>query len=174
MTAIAVTGHRPPGICGSWRNWERARPRVQRLAADWLAWLDERPTLLITGLAQGWDMVCAHAAMDLGIPVRAQLPHVGHGDQWPDAARRERDILLGLAAEVRLSTTGGYHPAAMQVRNMDVVNAGDRILALWNGGPGGTANALDYNRRLHDSARPVDNLWAEWLTISSSMGIVPA
>ncbi|WP_188052008.1 hypothetical protein [Azospirillum sp. Sh1] len=47
----------------------------------------------------------------------------------------------------------------MNTRNEWMVDHSDRLLALWDGSQGGTANCVRYARGL---GRPIDNLWSEW------------
>ncbi len=155
---LAVTGHRPQrtGGYGPAATIRRSRFARQMLEAA-------RPASVITGMALGWDQAVADACIRLGIPFSAYLPGYWQADAWPDAAREVWQRLLGAARTVRICTAGPYAPAAMQVRNMHMVDDCDRLLALWDGSPGGTSNCVDYALRGRAIPKPVDNVWDMWV-----------
>lgn len=157
MMILAATGHRPPALGG---YSPTVTTRAVRLARAFLTiW---QPDLVLSGMAIGWDQAVAHAAHALGIPFRAYLPGTWQADAWPPASQSHYRTLLGLAAEVRVASDRGYEPAAMQVRNMMLVDDCDLLVALWNGSPGGTANCIDYALRRRAVPRAMVNLWSLW------------
>lgn len=160
---VAATGHRPDKL-GGYAHWDPER--AISMGMRYLTLL--RPTRVISGMAQGWDQAVAIAAVRLAIPFDAYIPGPWQADAWPPAARRQYEELLWLADRtVTCSPATRYEPAAMQVRNIAMVNAADLMLALWDGSHGGTANCIDYAGQLRC---PMLNLWDHWLDATVSHG----
>lgn len=151
---IAGTGHRPDKLGGY-------DPHTTRRVIDFAIYtLDHfKPSLVISGMAQGWDMALAQAAINLNIPFHAYVPFAGQEQVWPSATRLYYHELLKRAELVKICTEGGYSRAAMQKRNIEMVNACDLLVALWNGSPGGTANCINYAQFMQ---RPIVNLYANF------------
>lgn len=151
---IAATGHRPDKLGG---YSDAIAEKLMRLA--WGALLSERPEGVISGMALGWDTAVARAAIMLGIPLIAAVPFKGQEHQWPALAQYDYRKLLARAARVEIISLGDYSARAMQRRNEWMVDESNRLLALWDGSSGGTANCVAYAGR---KDREVINLWGEW------------
>jgi uncharacterized phage-like protein YoqJ len=152
---FAATGHRPNKLGGYSGS---AFTDLKDFAVRYLA--ENCPTRVISGMAQGWDQAWAVAAVALGIPFIAAVPFVGQESRWPDLARRRYRELLKRAYQIHYPDPGGsYAPWKMQARNMWMVDNCDRVIALWNGTEGGTANCVRYAER---AGKPVENLWVQW------------
>ncbi len=151
--SVTISGHQP-FVLGGFS--EELDVKLRRLAARWLA--RERPYEVVSGLAAGWDMACAHAALELGLPLVGALAIPGQGENWPDEAREELKNVLAACAEVKtISPEKG--PGIWSRRDRWAIERADRVLALWNGGDGGTARAIGYAKTL---GRPIHNLWSDW------------
>jgi uncharacterized phage-like protein YoqJ len=155
---IAGTGHRPKTL-GSYDP--RTAQRLVDLAGAALE--KYRPAQLISGMALGWDTALATAAHDLNIPFVAAVPFRGQELAWPEESRDRYHRLLAVATEVTVVSKGGFSAAKMQRRNEWMVDRCDLVLALWNGGPGGTGNCVAY-ASLRE--RKVVNLWSSWVKYS--------
>ncbi len=152
---IAGSGHRPDKLGGYDPLTTR---RVLALATSALKhW---KPTLVISGMAQGWDMALAQAAINLGIPFDAYVPFKGQENVWPSATRLYYRELLKRARKVHVITEGGYTKVAMQIRNQCMVDDCELLLTLWNGSNGGTANCIAYAMFM---GRSYVNLWPQYL-----------
>lgn len=153
---IAGTGHRPNKLGGydpiTTRN-------VIALAQDYL--IDHPPEYVISGMAQGWDMAIAQAAVNLSIPFVAYIPFVGQEQMWPASTRLYYAALLSRATRIKICSEGGYAPAKMHVRNHMMVNDCDHLVALWDGSEGGTGNCIAYATFQN---KPYTNLWNKYLT----------
>lgn len=154
---LAGTGHRPQKLGGF-------SPSVQAsLRSFAFYYLDTlRPSLVISGMALGWDQALASAAVALSIPFDAYVPCPGQESVWPASSQAEYRDLISRAHSVRVICPS-YSPAAMQARNVAMVDACTDLLALWDGTSGGTANCLAYAR-----TRPVTilNVWSKWLSFA--------
>lgn len=152
---VSGTGHRPDKLGG----YDVATfNRLVDLATAWLK--ANRPSLVISGMALGWDQALAKAAIDLGIPVHAYVPFIGQADKWPKRSCEEYSKLLLQCTETKVICPGSYSPEKMQIRNERMVDACDLVLALWDGSSGGTANCVTYAE--FDAMKPVTNLWPQY------------
>ncbi len=154
---LAATGHRPDKL-GGYNNAE-AENALRLLAHRWLIKL--KPVLVISGMALGWDQRVAEASLLASIPFVAAVPFYGQESKWPARAQSVYREIIAQAIEVKIVSPGGYAPEKMQLRNRWMVDGADRMLALWNGGDGGTANCVRY---AEIKQKPITNLWDEWST----------
>ena len=152
---IAGTGHRPQKLGGFGTAVEDA---LYDLALTHLGRL--RPSLVISGMALGWDTAIAEAAYCLGIPYHAYIPFVGQESRWSSNAQKLYHRLLKYAAQVVECEEPGYAAWKMLSRDRRMVDESRRMLARWDGseasGPGKTVN---YALSRH---KEVINLWSEY------------
>jgi|SRR5690606_11597477 len=151
---VAATGHRPNKLGGY--DYRRAEER-RRIARGALTLLGA--TEAISGMALGWDVDFAQAAIDLGIPVHAAVPFEGQECRWPSSSQQAWRSILAKCASVTVVSPGGYSASAMQVRNEWMVDRAPYVLALWDGSPGGTGNCVKYARQ---QGRLIVNVWSAW------------
>ncbi len=147
---IAVTGHRPQRL---------GDHDPDRLIALAVATLEHyRPTLVYTGMAQGWDTAVARACVRLTVPFIAVLPHPLQAASWPYPDYRMHERLMAEAVQpVQVIGQGrdGY-----KARNMWMVDRAEMILSLFDGREyGGTHHTAWYAEA--KSVRVV-NLWSSW------------
>jgi len=161
---VAVTGHRPE----RWKTEEeRAAPRVALFRA-----LNEiAPTLLLSGMARGVDqwacgwILQTDDAYWLGgghacrTKLRAVYPFYRDDARWDYAERHYRQWVVErvadqglLESEVTVSESahGAYH-----ARNRYLVDNCDVLVAVYDGGPGGTKYTVDYARKVGCETRMV-------------------
>lgn len=164
MSTWAVTGHRQQKLGGHSEALYRrlvgfARLELQRFENDL------RPTRVLTGMAGGWDQAVAQACRDVGIPYEAAIPFDSYGEMWPAHAKARYSELCESAEKVHVVCGPRYAPWKMQARNewlvAEVERADDtgRLLALWSGASGGTANCVEFAER---RSVIVDNCWDRW------------
>lgn len=160
MTIIAATGHRPARL-GGFDN--RTRLALGGLATEYLS--RERPEKVIVGMALGWDQAVAGAAWALDIPFIAAVPFPGQPDRWPEEARILYHWLLEQAESVHYvcASTQILSPRQvtdlMRYRNQWMVDHCTKVVALYDGTFGGTAQTVSYAA---EKGVPVDNLWRRW------------
>lgn len=156
---VAGTGHRPDKLAvpdhAAYSDGQLER--LTRFAERIL--IEEDPRRVISGMAQGWDMALAHAAANLRIPWTAAVPFEGQERRWPKDTQAHYRALLARADRVVVVSPGGYSPYKMQVRNEYMVRHAWKVLALWDGSPGGTANCVEFADGIE---RPYRRLWNEW------------
>ena len=97
---VAVFGHRPPELGGYDDNpiADAVRARLGEILAARRA-LDPE-LVVVSGLRLGAEQLAAEAALELGIPVVAVLPHPDPDAKWPPASRRRFAELCEASAEV--------------------------------------------------------------------------
>jgi uncharacterized phage-like protein YoqJ len=153
---ISGSGHRPHKLGG---YDERTFSRLVELAAAALKKF--QPDQVISGMALGWDMALAQAAIQLEVPFIAAVPFKGQESRWPEASQAQYRSLIGLASEVVTVSAGGFSTNKMQLRNIFMADRSDMALVLWDGSSGGTGNFVRYAR-----SKPgfqMVNLWSSWL-----------
>jgi uncharacterized phage-like protein YoqJ len=151
---IAGTGHRPEKLGGYGLP---ARRRLYTLACNVLG--AHRPALVVSGVAQGWDMALAAAAISMGFPLQAAVPFEGQESRWPEDTQARYRAILERATDVVIVSPGGYKPSKFQARDEWMVEACDELFAVWDGSASGTKNTLDYAEIV---GKPYRNFYQAW------------
>jgi hypothetical protein len=164
---IAVTGHQPHLLGGFGAEAAGLLEGFAVRALEARAAAHGRPAVVVSGMAPGWDLAMAKAALRLGVPLRAVLAHPKQGNNWPEDARAELAGLLAAAERVDVMGAEGGPAAApgldkWTARDLHVIEGADLLVALWNGSDGGTARAVAMAR---DKGLPISNLWGDWLAL---------
>lgn len=154
---ICGTGHRPDKLGG---YSPEVFEELKSLAHMYLCTATDLKEV-VSGGALGWDQALAAAALDLKIPLTLALPFPGFEDRWPDSSKVFLYSLMSRAgSEVSTNVVfvceGPYAGWKMQKRNQWMVDRADKVLALWNGSTGGTANCIAYANKV---GKPIINLW---------------
>ncbi|QKW21129.1 hypothetical protein HUT16_20540 [Kitasatospora sp. NA04385] len=153
MPVIAVTGH---------LDLAPATSRAVRAALD--AFLDRYGAGELTGvscLAPGADTLFADAVLARGARLVAVLP----GPSYPDAGattaeRAAFDRLRAAAHRVIVLPAPRLGPAAYVAANDRLLGLADRVVAVWDGGPGnGPGGTADMVAAARAAGLPVDVLW---------------
>lgn len=137
MSSVAGTGHRPTtrkdpdGIRPQDMEWVREKARAG------LTYLAERGTTEVwTGMALGFDLTLARAALSLGLPVVAHIPYPNQADRWSDEQRAEWEYVRArVADEVIYGREVFDHESAtalLKERNRGLIQA-DAVFACWTG-----------------------------------------
>jgi uncharacterized phage-like protein YoqJ len=156
MIVIAGTGHRPNKLGGYGLD---AFNKLARIAELFLT--ENRPDVVIIGMALGWDQALAVAAIRLGIPLKAYVPFLGQESKWPKDSQQLYHLILEECQEVKVCSEGSYNPYKMQLRNEMMVNDCTNVLAMWDGTEGGTANCIRYAKKV---GKPITNLYEKFKT----------
>lgn len=152
---IAGTGHRPEKLGG---YSKQVADRLTDLAVAAIKQL--KPSLVISGMALGWDTALAKAAIETKTWLLAAIPFKGQESKWPEQSKMEYCKLIERAHKAIVLFGEGYSPIKMQKRNEWMVDEADMILALWDGSSGGTSNCIEYANRV---GKPIRNLWKSWV-----------
>ena len=136
---------------------EFAADRMHALLCDELRQI--QPSLVLTGMARGFDLVLGLAALELNIPYGAVIPCADQAGRWSEPLQEAwRTVRRGAAWETILAPH--YTPGCMLARNRWMVEHCTHVLACWDGEPGGgTAQCLAAAWLL---GRPWRNTWTRW------------
>lgn len=148
----AGTGHRPNKLGG---YGVEAYQRLVNLAQNYLE--DNRPDIVISGMAQGWDQALAEASINLKIATWGYIPCWNHEIKWPPEAVNHYRVLKSQLNKVEFIWKGYYNSFCMNRRNKKMVDDCTAVLALFNGDQtGGTCNTVAYAKQ---KQKPIINLW---------------
>lgn len=157
MTVVAFTGHRPKDL-GGYHDLPKLDDRLTRFACVVLM-RTHGLTEVISGLAEGWDMAVAEAAVQLGIPFRAAVPFEGQERLWSGYSQmRYRRLRVQACDEIVIGPFAdrGFY----QKRDEWMVDNAGALGALWCGKrTGGTFNTVEYARRW---CVQTVNYWSSW------------
>lgn len=158
---VAVTGHRPNKFfkygVDAYEFHCPLRAWIRDQLKRWLLYL--QPSAGISGMALGTDQDFAYVCCEVGLPFVAAVPCDGQDSQWPEESRHFYHELLSRAYQVANVTPGPYAVWKMQQRNEWMVDNCHKLLAVWDGSDGGTANCVMYAHRVH---REVHSINPEW------------
>ncbi|HIW74880.1 MAG TPA: DUF1273 domain-containing protein [Firmicutes bacterium] len=141
------TGHRPDRLPSGYRQDPAAcAPLRAALREAVLRAVREGYDTFLSGMALGSDTMAAQevlALRSLGRPLRliAVVPCPEQDARWPDADRERYRSLLEQADD-RVCLSPRYTAACMHQRNRWMVLHSSRVIAVYGGGPGGTAGTL--------------------------------
>jgi uncharacterized phage-like protein YoqJ len=152
--SIGVTGHQPPMLGG---YGDDVAARLETVAREWLKAAEPRE--VVSGMAAGWDLAVAAAAVGLGIPLVAALAFADQAAEWPADARAKYRRLVGASVHVHTHAAEKLY-GCWAARDGWVLERSAAVLALWSGAEGGTGRAVAKALKL---GRPVYNVWPEWL-----------
>lgn len=160
---VSGTGHRPDKL-GGWPFYESGG---YDLMCDYAASLlmEINPSLVISGVALGWDSALADAALFLKLPLVAAVPFKGQEARWSPKHKTRYWAFLERAQSVEVICEGGYAPWKLQKRNEWMVDRADLVLALFDGTSGGTANCVAYAER---KGKEIRNVWKGWKEIADA------
>lgn len=153
---MCVTGHRPNKMPQYGYNidspaWGLLKKKFKQILVE------NECNEGISGMALGVDTVFALAVLELknegyDIKLHCAIPCKNHSRKWPEESRRMYNSILEQADKVVIVTDAEYNPWLMQKRNEYMVDIADKVLAVWNGLPGGTENCIKY---AHDNKKDV-------------------
>lgn len=154
---VSGTGHRLGPKVGGFSN--TVLKKMVETAQEWMA--QEKPTAVLSGMAIGWDMAIAIAAIRLDIELTCVIPFPGQEKQWPQESQERYQKILKKAKNKVIVHDGPYEPWKMHARNEWLVDNSDLLLALWDGKrSGGTYNCIQYGM---NQDIPIVNLYETFI-----------
>ena len=154
---ICGTGHRPNKLGG---YSQEAFDKLVQLASTWI--INNSPSIVISGMALGWDQALAQAAINCNVSLYAAVPFKNQEAAWPKESKIYYGKLIELASKIIIVSEGTYTPYKMQVRNEWMVDNCDKVLAIWDGTKGGTYNCIKYAEKLN---KEIINLHQEYIKL---------
>lgn len=150
------TGHRPQDTPAGYQRYHPWKLQKISLLENYLK--ENRPDIIISGMAVGWDVWLAHTAIKLGIPFWAYIPFKGQEKLWSADHQRQYHAFLAKASLVKVVCEGEYAAWKMQRRNEAMLNDSDVVLALYNDAKrhGGTYNCIV---SAFQQNKPIINFW---------------
>ena len=107
----------------------------------------------LCGMCWGADIWCAECVLEMRrafpmsrIRLRAVLPFEEHHKGWT-SDYQERYFNILSQADACLTVSPSYWTGVYQQRNKYMIDRSDCLLAVWDGQPGGTRNAVEYAKR---------------------------
>ena len=136
------SGHRPEKLDESEENVKKwlSEQIDSAIAAGY--------TTFISGCAMGVDIwagqiVLQRKAVNPSLHLIAATPWPGFSNRWSiDWQAQYSDLLKN--ADLVVPVCNHYHKGVFQQRNEWMVNHSNRVIAYFNGAPGGTKNTIDY------------------------------
>lgn len=147
---ICVTGHRPSKLYGyNLRDlrWQRLKEKFKRIL------IENDCDEAITGMALGVDTVFALAVLELksegyNIKLHCAIPCRSYSCKWFKESVELYNDILSKADIVKLVANEEYNPWLLQERNEYMVDLADKVIAVYNGLGGGTANCIRYAEKV--------------------------
>lgn len=141
------TGHRPEKL-------HKPEEQIKKdLEAAILQAVDDGFVTFISGMARGVDIWAAEIVLRLresnpAIHLVAASPYRGFESRWSADWQSRYNTILQQADLIRF-VYPGYSPDCFQRRNEWMVDRSSRVIAVYNGEPGGTRNTIEYAQRHH-------------------------
>ncbi len=133
-----------------------------------------KPTIVISGLALGFDTALAKAALSQNILLISAIPFEGQENKWGQEAkdtyeeileRSQQVVYVDKAERYNPKRVEGYAAWKLHKRNEYMVDFSHAVLALFDGSnDGGTASCLRYAKNKN---KEIINLWDKWLEVRS-------
>lgn len=139
------TGHRPEKLT-------RSEAEIKKdLKMAILQAIDDGFVTFITGMARGVDIWAGEIVLQIrqsrpSIHIIAASPYQGFESRWSADWQRRYNAVLEQADLVRF-VCKGYSKACFQIRNEWMVDRSARVIAVYNGEPGGTRNTIEYAKQ---------------------------
>ena len=177
MKTICFTGHRPDKLkrgydleSFSYQKLRGAlRNKIVEVINDIMGKSDETEFKFIVGGAIGIDQLAFSICEELKqeakeydackIQLELAIPFEKQASKWfkknvdvYELQKQQTDILTFVDTvegyEFKGVEVGEYHPAKMMIRNRYMCDNSSIVIAVWNGSKGGTANAVNYAKKI--------------------------
>ena len=140
---LGITGHRPHKL-GGYNDTTNRSQQIKLILRK--AFLQGKPSCVVSGMALGVDQWAAEVALDLGIKVLALIPCKGQDCKWPTSSQKQyaelMDKITAAGGSIEYVSQDTYSPSCMHERNKRIVKYSTSILAVWDGTWGGTGSCV--------------------------------
>jgi len=143
--SIAGSGHRPEHIVTGKYTVEEIRSKIFTFYVDLLRWL--HPKEVISGLARGFDLWLAWAAIETDTKLIGAIPHPEQAYGWSEDDQKEWTTVRDACAETHVISPTYWQrdgDNAMFTRDRWMVDRCTHLTSFWQGTRGGTAYTNDY------------------------------
>ncbi|MDO4397822.1 MAG: SLOG family protein [Oscillospiraceae bacterium] len=143
---VCFTGHRPEKLRRF--NSEIKKELEEQIKA---CFFDEK-NVFITGMARGTDILAAQCVLKLQkefpeIKLICACPYRGFESMRSEEEKRVYYDILSSASLVKYICKS-YSPACFQARNEWMVRHSSKVIAVFDGKPGGTKNTIEYAEKI--------------------------
>ena len=151
IQTCCFSGHRAAKLPWGYNESDGCCTALKRRIRDVLDSLyDSGARHFICGMALGCDMYFAEAVLALraergGVTLEAAVPCLDQDRFWPERAQARYRRLLSMC-DTRTVLEHSYSPGCMERRNRYMVDRSSVLVAVYNGGSGGTLNTIRYAR----------------------------
>ena len=148
-TICCFTGHRPQKLPWGYDQNDERCVKIKKQVYDICEnLLHNGVTHFITGMALGFDLLCAQVVLELqkqfpNVKLYGAIPCSNQCEKWNDECKSEYEQILSKLEDFRCKYVR-YNPYCMQERNAYMVDHSSTVIALFNGTTGGTKNTIDY------------------------------
>jgi len=151
----AIEAHGKPDVLMVTGNRKLQDPAAIRIQLS--DFIDEhRPDIAISGMATGTDQLFAEICIEKGIPLHAYIPFSGQESRWSAGSqKRYRELLMH--CEKKVIVCDAASKQAFQDRNVAMVKAANRAIAVTDGKQGGTKNCIDVLKRTNTPYKVIVN-----------------
>lgn len=151
---MALTGHRPQKLAGydlQQPYYERMEKQLIKLIKKALTHCDKLE--LHSGMALGADTIWARAIIKMRdqypdrITFVADIPDWNQASLWPPESQNRWQYLMTQTDDVKTYNQGcddKSYAYILNQRNIGMIDACDILIAIYDGTPGGTRNAVQY------------------------------
>ena len=168
VKVCSFTGHRPEKLGITEETSDNCLDLKIRIREEVFSAIESGYTHFITGMARGTDIWAAEAVLEAvysgfdSVKLYAAIPYPGQTEKWFSWEQDRYDEILRLCEGVFL-VSDKYSTRCMAKRNEFLVNNCTRIIAVYNGSEGGTANTVAMAEKLGRDIvliepRPVDKI----------------
>lgn len=142
---LAGSGHRPEHIATGRYTVDEVRDKIYDFYVDLLRWVRVRE--VVSGLARGFDLWLAWAALESDTRLVGAIPHPEQTRGWPEESKDEWRTIVKNCAEVETISPAYWEKDgdnALYARNRWMVDRCTHLTSFWQGTRGGTAWTNDY------------------------------
>lgn len=145
LRRCAFTGHRPEKLGIPQEKVRKLlRCAIEQAYADGF-------NVFVSGMARGVDLWAADIVLSLrekypDIKLMCAVPFPGQELRWAAKQKNEYQRILA-SADHSIVICPEYYEGCYQTRNEWMIDHSSRLVAVWNGKPSGTGNAVRYARK---------------------------
>lgn len=142
---VCFTGHRPEKLTIPEKEIKLfLEEQIQKAIKDGYI-------TFLSGMARGVDIWAAETVLNIkaeGNPIHliCCIPYDNFEVRWSEEWKQKYAEILR-KADIVTYTSHQYYNGCLQVRNQFMVDRSARLIAVYNGTPGGTRNTIEYAKR---------------------------
>ena len=144
------TGYRPDKLSWGYNEEDiRCIEMKQQLYFEIEKSINDGYKIFLCGMALGFDMICAETVLELKkkynyIKLIGALPCKDQECRWQSSQQKRYNKILSQLDGIRCIYDTYVGPKCMLERNRYMINNSSKVIALYDGQPGGTQGTLKY------------------------------